>query len=48
MLDIISWKLFEKTGCIDAYLLYIDMKKINDIKGYDEDKDSLLDIISAN
>lgn len=26
MLDIVSWKLFEKTGNIDAYLLYSDIK----------------------
>lgn len=33
MLDIVSWKLFEKTGNIDAYLLYSDIKLIDNAKG---------------
>lgn len=29
----IYWNLFEKTGNIDAYLLYLDIKKMSDLKG---------------
>lgn len=32
MLDIVSWKLFEKTGNIDAYLLYSDIKFLDTSK----------------
>lgn len=32
MLDIVSWKLFEKTGNIDAYLLYADIKFLDKAK----------------
>jgi hypothetical protein len=32
MLDNVFWTVFEKTGSIDAYLLYIDLKDLNNIK----------------
>ena len=31
MFDRISWEIFKKTGDINAYLLYIDIKKLNGI-----------------
>ena len=43
MLDKISWKVFEKTGNIDAYLLYTDVRNnMNTIKHtiYKDDKES--------
>lgn len=32
MLDNIIWRFFEKTGSIDTYLLYVDIKSLNKIK----------------
>jgi hypothetical protein len=44
MLDSVIWKVFEKTGNIDAYLLYSDIKstrniKVSDIKTCIDDVD---------
>ena len=38
MLDSLLWKVFEKTGNIDAYLLYLDIKNINST-GNDESRE---------
>lgn len=35
MLDKMIWMVFEKTGNIDAYLLYIDIKNIKGLKEID-------------
>lgn len=32
MLDKMIWKVFEKTGDINAYLLYADIKSVSDVK----------------
>lgn len=32
MLDKMIWKVFEKTGDINAYLLYADIRSISDTK----------------
>lgn len=29
MLDNVAWKVFEKTGNIDIYLIYSDIRKLN-------------------
>jgi hypothetical protein len=45
MLDVVSWKVFEKTGNIDAYMLYVDIKLRNmvekmEYRRNEEDKSS--------
>lgn len=37
MLDKFCWSVFEKTGDIDAYLLYANMKDMNGVKEMDID-----------
>jgi len=40
MLDKISWEIFIKTGSINAYLLYNDIKNLNNIQNIDTSLDS--------
>lgn len=40
MFDKISWEVFKKTGDIDAYLLYIDLKNLDSIKDIDTRSDN--------
>lgn len=48
MLDKMWWKIFEETGNVDAYLIYINMKNSNNIKKNDVNSNGQSSVTNFN